>query len=188
MSQQIMELLSTAVSALQQVAQLVQQGVGTAQVQQGLPQQQAFGNPGGMQGAANQQFTGAISGQNVAQAGLPGQQGGAGQQFGGGFGAGAGTIGQPQGQPQAFGAQANTGAQVTPDMIQQLITPLVQNEQVKTALTQQMLAMGIQNLPDARPDQLPELYQRFMQVQQQAQAAGLLGGGGGAPAAAPSII
>lgn len=74
---------------------------------------------------------------------------------------------------------------VTPDMIQQLITPLVQNEQVKLALTAQMQQMGITNLPEARPEQLAELYQRFQNVEQQARAAGLLGAPGGG---APSII
>jgi hypothetical protein len=70
-------------------------------------------------------------------------------------------------------------------MVQALITPMVQNEQVKAALTAQMHAMGIQNLPDTKPEQLAELYARFKEVETQAKAAGLLGGG--APAA-PSII
>lgn len=76
-----------------------------------------------------------------------------------------------------FGGQPQQAAQptVTPDMIQTLITPLVQNDQIKAALTAQMQQMGIANLPDARPEQLPELYQRFQTVEQQARAAGLLG-------------
>jgi len=98
--------------------------------------------------------------------------------------------GVPQGTVQGnmFGGTPQQAAapQVTPDMIQQLITPLVQNEQVKQALTAQMQQMGIQNLPDARPDQLPELYSRFQQVDQQARAAGLIGGG--AQGGTPSII
>ena len=105
------------------------------------------------------------------------QQGQFAQQPQGGFATGfGGTPQQPVQQPQQ--------QQVTPDMIQQLITPLVQNEQVKQALTAQMQQMGIQNLPDARPDQMAELYARFQQVEQQARAAGLLN----APAGAPSII
>ncbi len=97
----------------------------------------------------------------------------------------------PNQQANGFGAPQNTGfapqqqAQaVTPDMIQTLITPLVQNEQCKQALTAQMQAMGIQNLPDARPDQLTELYARFQQVAAQFQ------GGGQAQhnAGSPSII
>jgi hypothetical protein len=85
-----------------------------------------------------------------------------------------------------FGAPAPQQAPtVTPDMIQALVSPLVQNEQVKAALTAQMQAMGINNLPDTTPAQLPELYARFQEVERQAKAAGLIGGG--APAA-PSII
>lgn len=72
-----------------------------------------------------------------------------------------------------FGAPAQTET-VTPDMIQSLITPLVQNEQIKAALQAQMQQMGIANLPDVRPDQLPELYKRFSTVKQQAQQAGLI--------------
>jgi hypothetical protein len=95
-----------------------------------------------------------------------------GQQFGATLG---GFNGQPNtSQPvQQFGgltaAQPVQQAQatVTPDMIQQLVMPLVQNEQAKGALQQHMQAMGIQNLGDTRPDQMAELYQRFQQVQQQ---------------------
>lgn len=126
-------------------------------------------------------------------------------QQGGGFGAQqntgatfagqAGTTGAGFGQTGAtqadaanpFGApqQQQQTPTVTPDMIQTLITPLVQNEQVKNALMQQMQAMGIQNLPEAQPGQLAELYQRFQTVDKQARDAGLIGGQGGA---APSII
>lgn len=122
-------------------------------------------------------------------------------QQGGGFGAqqntGAvfpGTTNTPtspqqpvqQAAANPFGAQPQQAAQqptVTPDMIQTLITPLVQNEQIKNALMQQMQAMGIQNLPEAQPGQLAELYQRFQTVEQQAREAGLLGApaGGGSP-------
>lgn len=108
----------------------------------------------------------------------------------GGFG-GFGAQGQQPAQAGGFGgfggAQQAAPAQptVTPDMIQQLITPMVQNDQIKAALTAQMQQMGIQNLPDARPDQLAELYSRFQQVEQQARAAGMLGG---APAGQPSLI
>lgn len=98
------------------------------------------------------------------------------------------TMQQPQQAANMFGAQpqqpAQAQQQVTPEMIQTLITPLVQNEQIKQALTGQMQAMGINNLPDARPEQLPELYARFKQVEEQARAAGLLN----QQAAAPSII
>lgn len=134
------------------------------------PQQQAFGNPQGMQGAPGGAQHGSVMGvQTAPNGGNPQSQIG---------GAAGNMFGTAQAQP------ATSTPSVTPDMIQQLITPLVQNEQIKAALTAQMQAMGIQNLPDARPEQLPELYQRFQNVQQQAQAAGLLGGGN----AAPSII
>lgn len=144
----------------------------------------ANGNPTSQQGGGfgAQQNTGAtfagqaggqgINPQGTQQMQQPVQQGGAQQQnmFGG----------NPNGQ-QAGGA----APQVTPDMIQQLITPLVQNDQIKQALTAQMQQMGINNLPDARPDQLAELYSRFQNVEQQARAAGLLGAPQGGT---PSII
>lgn len=107
----------------------------------------------------------------------------------GGFGA------QPQQQPVQ--QQANTNpfgggapvqqqqAQVTPSMIQELIMPLVQNEQIKNELVKHMAAMGINELPQATAAQLPELYQRFKQVEEQARAAGLLNAPAGG---APSII
>lgn len=86
-----------------------------------------------------------------------------------------------------FGGPVNTaqGPTVTADMIQTLIAPLVQNEQVKAELTKQMQAMGIQNLPDTRPEQMAELYQRFQQIDQMARQAGMIGGAQGAQ---PSII
>ena len=144
---------------------------------------------------------------NSTGGGVQTQQGGgfgAAQNNGAQFGGQAGGLVNPQGtqqqggtiqqggaaQQNMFGGNTNgqqTGgaaATVTPDMIQTLITPLVQNEQVKAALTAQMQQMGIHNLPDARPDQLTELYQRFQNVEQQARAAGLIGGQqqqGGAP-------
>jgi len=92
------------------------------------------------------------------------------------------TAANPFGAPQQEAAPT-----VTADMIQTLITPLVQNEQIKQVLMQQMQQMGIQNLPDAQPAQLPELYQRFKAVEKQAQDAGLIGGAG-TPAPTPSLI
>lgn len=176
----VLQLIATAAQQLAQASQLLQQAHTAVQAygqqsmqqpsqqQQGLPQQQAFGNAGGMQGAV-QGFAGQqVPAQNVAQQGFAGQQG-AGQQIGGAFGQ----------QPVQQQAQP-----VTPDMIQQLITPLVQNERIKAALTQQMNEMGIQELGAAQPHQLAELHQRFTNVKQQAEAAGLLGG----QQAAPSLI
>lgn len=85
-------------------------------------------------------------------------------------------------------APAAAAPAVTPQMVQELITPLVGNEQIKAALHAQMQAMGITNLPEARPDQLPELYQRFTTVRDQAQAAGLLQAAAPAGAAPGGII
>jgi hypothetical protein len=77
---------------------------------------------------------------------------------------------QPQHLQQA---QPNVqGGQVTADMIQQVITPLLQNEASKQAVIQAMTACGVQNLTEARPDQLPALYAAFQQV-----AANFAGGG-----------
>lgn len=90
-----------------------------------------------------------------------------------------------------FGGAATTQPaqtqQITPEMIQALITPLAQIEPIKNALVQQMQAAGVNSLPEARPDQLPDLYNRFKEVERQAQAAGLLGGGA-AQGGTPSII
>lgn len=106
------------------------------------------------------------------------------------FAAQPAVVAAPAAQVAAGGMFGNTpvvaaAPAVTPDMVQALITPMVQNEQVKAALTQQMHAMGIQNLPDTKPEQLAELYARFQEVDKQARAAGLIGG---TAAAAPSII
>jgi len=119
-------------------------------------------------------------------------------QLGGGFGTPQPSVQQQYAQQQqqgvtgfgtppqtpAFGAPTPNQQQVTPDMIQALIMPLIENESTKAQLQAQMNAMGIQNLGDARPDQLPELYARFQQVASQAQnGAGQVQQGG-----APSII
>lgn len=88
-----------------------------------------------------------------------------------------GTVPQPV--AQAGGAFGGLGAAlgqvaqtVTAEMIQTLITPMVQNDTVKQALTQEMQAMGIQNLPDAKPEQYAELYNRFKNVEQRFSGAG----------------
>ena len=56
------------------------------------------------------------------------------------------------------------GGQVTADMIQSVIGPLVQTEQGKQAVIAAMQGVGVQNLTEARPDQLPALYAAFQQV------------------------
>lgn len=76
-------------------------------------------------------------------------------------------------QPPAV-AQLGVGAGQYPpasaEMITALITPYVEQPHVKAAFQQQMQAMGIAALPDARPDQYGELYARFQQVVAQASA------------------
>lgn len=65
--------------------------------------------------------------------------------------------------------------QVTTEMVQTLVLSMVANETAKSRMQAEMHAMGIQNLPDTRPDQLPELYARFQRIQGEMQ-------GGAAPA------
>lgn len=78
----------------------------------------------------------------------------------------------PQGTQQQYQAPVQNGqAQVTPEMIQSLIVPLISNETTKGLLAAQMQQMGIQNLHEARPDQLPELYARFQSVAAQSGGA-----------------
>lgn len=62
---------------------------------------------------------------------------------------------------------------VTPDMVQSLILPLIGNEAVKARLSAEMQAMGIVNLGDATPAQLPELYTRFQRVAAEVNGAGV---------------
>lgn len=58
----------------------------------------------------------------------------------------------------------------TQEMIVALVTPLVNDPNVKAALQAEMQAMGIAALPEAQPHQYPELYARFQRVQQQVAA------------------
>jgi hypothetical protein len=58
-------------------------------------------------------------------------------------------------------------AQITEAQVMSLIEPHLDNAALKGALSQVLAAMGIARLPEARPDQLPELYTRFSQVIQQ---------------------
>ncbi len=88
---------------------------------------------------------------------------------------------QPAAAANPFGAPVQQQATVTPEMIQTLIQPLVQNEQIKNALAAVMQELGVVDLPTCPAEKMPELYQRFSTVRDQAQAAGLLGGGGGQP-------
>lgn len=80
-------------------------------------------------------------------------------------------------------APAAAPTNVTGDDVMALITPHVDNAQIKEALGAQMRAMGIEALPQAQPHQYPELYQRFQQVLAQFGA-----GQAPAPAAAAASI
>jgi hypothetical protein len=85
----------------------------------------------------------------------------------------------PQADPMALGgglagqqqALAPQYPPATAEQITALITPYVENPNLKAALQQQMAAMGIGALPDAQPHQYGELHYRFTQVIQQAQNA-----------------
>lgn len=70
-------------------------------------------------------------------------------------------------------------AAVTEAQVMALIEPHLDNAALKTALQGVLGQMGIARLPDARPDQYPELYTRFTGVIQQFAAQ---------PAAPTSII
>lgn len=200
MSEQAMQAIANAMNSLQHAHQLLAQSAAYGQggqVQAGNPSQQAFGNANGMQGVVHAHQQQAEPAQQAGQYGTqqyqaPNQQGFAGGAMPQtGFGdPNAGALNTAQGQATS----------VTPQMIQTLIAPLVQNESMKAQLSQAMNAMGITNLPDARPDQLPELYQRFQAVANGGgnaqQNVGQFGNGaapqqqaGNTPnAAAPSII
>ncbi len=65
---------------------------------------------------------------------------------------------------QQFQQPVQQQGQVTVDMIQALIQPLIANEQSKQAVIAAMNQCGVQNLGDARPEQLPALYQAFSAV------------------------
>lgn len=84
--------------------------------------------------------------------------------------------------PDAFGMGVAAPApapavQVTNEMITALVQPVLANEAIRGALQQELAAMGIARLPDTRPDQYAEVYNRFKAVIDRHTAA--------APAAAP---
>lgn len=85
-----------------------------------------------------------------------------------------------------FGGLGGTTAvvapvEVTPAMLQAVVEPLIANETAKGELVAHLQAMGIEGLPQARPDQYPELYRRFNEVK--AKYAGAT-----AATSTPSII
>jgi hypothetical protein len=63
-----------------------------------------------------------------------------------------------------FAAAPAAPAQVTEAQVMALIEPHLDNAAVKTALQGVLAQMGIARLPDARPDQYGDLYQRFSAV------------------------
>lgn len=75
--------------------------------------------------------------------------------------------------------------QVTDEMVMKLVSDNVANEAVKAQMQAVLQQMGIARLPDTRPDQLPELYQRLLAV---VQAAGALPNGGMVAAGGMGII
>lgn len=101
------------------------------------------------------------------------------------------------GGPQVSGLPATTGASpsnvlggagyppATQEMIVALVTPLVNDPNVKALLQAEMHAMGISALPEAQPHQYPELYARFQGVQARVQAAAAAAP---QPAATPASI
>jgi hypothetical protein len=71
--------------------------------------------------------------------------------------------------PDAFGMGVAAPApapavQVTNEMITALVQPVLANEAIRGALQQELAAMGIARLPDTRPDQYAEVYNRFKAV------------------------
>lgn len=98
-----------------------------------------------------------------------------------------GAITQPAATPPAhdpFGGMTTAApvqpVQITEAQVMGLIEPHLENAPLKQALSGVLAQMGIARLPDARPDQYADLYQRFQQVI--AQYAGAQ------PAAQPASI
>ena len=67
---------------------------------------------------------------------------------------------------------------LTDDKLMSLIEPYLANLTIKTGLQQVLANMGIPRLPEAKPEQYAELYQRFQAVIQQHSGAAANGGGG----------
>jgi hypothetical protein len=69
----------------------------------------------------------------------------------------------------------NGSGQLTEDALMALIEPHLENITIKTGLQGVLQAMGIPRLPEARPDQYQELYNRFTAVIQQHSPHGATG-------------
>ena len=67
-----------------------------------------------------------------------------------------------------FASPAANAQQVTPEMLQQLVMPMVQNEAVKARLKAVMDSMGIASLADVTAQQLAPLYAAFCRVRDEA--------------------
>lgn len=156
LEQLVAQMISAAIpNIVNEVAARVGQ---QTQVQAGNQAQQAFGSPTGMPGAQQpqqpqydpQQQYGQYGGQQPQQGFMGGNPTGQQQPY--------------QQQPVQQQYQQPGQGQVTPEMIQQLIAPLVSQDAAKQALTAEMNSMGIQNLHETPPEKLGELYQRFQQV------------------------
>jgi len=72
---------------------------------------------------------------------------------------------QPAHDPFApVAGPTNGSGQVTEAQVMGLIEPHLDNTPLKAALSAVLASMGIARLPEARPDQLPALYQAFQGV------------------------
>lgn len=80
---------------------------------------------------------------------------------------GAAVVQQQPVDPFAPATTHTPPAQVTEAQVMALIEPHLENQPLKAGLQQVLAAMGIARLPEARPDQYAELYQRFTGVIQQ---------------------
>lgn len=74
-------------------------------------------------------------------------------------------------------AQAVT-IEVTPKMIQELIMPMISDENKKLRLQAAMQELGITELPAARPEQLPALYAKFKAIADETAGAPAASSGG----------
>ena len=91
---------------------------------------------------------------------------------------------QPVAQPDPFaglGGAPVAAAQpeVTPMMIQELIVPMLPDENKKARLAAAMQQLGISELPAARPDQLPALYAAFKAIADETAGASTPAASGG---------
>lgn len=76
------------------------------------------------------------------------------------------TMNAPQAviQPQPSSGASGPPATVSAEELTGLIMPHIGNEAIKAALGVAMRNMGVNGLPEARPDQYPALYASFQSV------------------------